>query len=175
MKDEQSFLRQYRQDDYPRPSVTADVVAFTLSSEVSDNYRRNAQPKLLLLLIKRGGHPFKGCWALPGGFLNPGETIEQCALREIEEETAVRPVFFCIGDELVRHIYQGRTFSFQIRRQQCQKVVSPALSVEQAEALPETPFINGDVGNQMAGRSHSGSGTGCKHKSNFLSRHFFPE
>ena len=92
MQDEQSFLRQYRQDDYPRPSVTADVVAFTLSSEVSDNYRRNAQPKLLLLLIKRGGHPFKGCWALPGGFLNPGETIEQCALREIEEETAVKPV-----------------------------------------------------------------------------------
>ena len=93
----------------------------------------------------------------------------------IEEETAFRPVFFCIGDELVRHIYQGRTFSFQIRRQQCQKVVSPALSVEQAEALPETPFINGDVGNQMAGRSHSGSGTGCKYEANFLSRHFFPE
>ena len=46
---------------------------------------------LSVLLIRRGGHLFKGCWALPGGFLSPGETIEQCAFREVEEETAVKP------------------------------------------------------------------------------------
>lgn len=92
MSDEKTFLRQYDQGDYERPSVTADIVAFKLSGEDSGNYRRNMQTKLSLLLIKRGGHPYRGCWALPGGFLNPGETIEQCALREVEEETAVKPV-----------------------------------------------------------------------------------
>ncbi len=40
----------------------------------------------------RGAHPFKDHWALPGGFLKPNETIEECALREITEETNVTPV-----------------------------------------------------------------------------------
>ena len=91
MSDEKDFLKTYRQDDYPRPSVTADIVAFTIREEENDNYRQNSGTKLALLLIRRGGHPFKDCWALPGGFLNPDETIEQCALREAEEETAVKP------------------------------------------------------------------------------------
>lgn len=92
MQDETSFLQSYRQSDYPCPSVTADIVIFKLRREDSGNYRQNRQTRLSLLLIRRGGHPFKGCWALPGGFLNPDETIEQCALREVEEETSVKPV-----------------------------------------------------------------------------------
>lgn len=91
MNEEKSFLRQYRQTDYECPSVTADIVVFRLRSQSSDNYRQNAKPMLSLLLIRRGGHPFRDFWALPGGFLNPDETIEDCALREIEEETAVKP------------------------------------------------------------------------------------
>ena len=91
MSDEKVFLSAYRQDDYPRPSVTADIVAFMVRAEDSGNYRRDSRTKLSLLLIRRGGHPFKDCWALPGGFLNPDETIEQCALREVQEETAVKP------------------------------------------------------------------------------------
>jgi ADP-ribose pyrophosphatase YjhB (NUDIX family) len=92
LSDEKEFLSSYRMEDYPRPSVTADIVAFMIRAEDSGNYRRNSRQKLTVLLIRRGGHPYKGCWALPGGFLNPGETIEQCALREVEEETAVKPV-----------------------------------------------------------------------------------
>ncbi len=91
MQDEKQFLQDYSLSDYERPSVTADIVAFKLRRRDSENYRQNVQTRLSLLLIRRGGHPFKGCWALPGGFLNPGETIEQCALRELEEETAVKP------------------------------------------------------------------------------------
>lgn len=91
MDNEKEFLSGYSLEDYARPSVTADIVVFRLRTAASDNYRQNASTKLSLLLIQRGGHPFRGCWALPGGFLNPGETIEQCALREIEEETAVKP------------------------------------------------------------------------------------
>ena len=43
-----------------------------------------------MLLIQRGGEPFKGGWAFPGGFMNMDETTEQCAVRELEEETGLR-------------------------------------------------------------------------------------
>lgn len=62
--------------DYPRPMLTADCVVVRSGSEV--------------LLVQRGGEPFKGCWALPGGFMEMDETIEHCAVRELEEETGLR-------------------------------------------------------------------------------------
>ena len=43
-----------------------------------------------MLLIQRGDQPFKGGWAFPGGFMNMDETTEQCAIRELEEETGLR-------------------------------------------------------------------------------------
>jgi 8-oxo-dGTP diphosphatase len=49
---------------------------------------REAAPRVLL--IQRGNEPFKGCWAFPGGFMNMDETTEQCAVRELEEETGLR-------------------------------------------------------------------------------------
>jgi ADP-ribose pyrophosphatase YjhB (NUDIX family) len=58
--------------DYPRPAYTADCVVFN-EAEV--------------LLIERGKEPFKGKLALPGGFVNEGETSKQAAQRELSEET----------------------------------------------------------------------------------------
>ena len=92
MQSEKEFLSEYRLDKYERPSVTADIVALMIRSTQSDNYRLNSDNKLSVLLIKRGGHPFKDHWALPGGFMVPGETVEECALRETKEETNVSPV-----------------------------------------------------------------------------------
>ncbi|SEA69364.1 8-oxo-dGTP diphosphatase [Xylanibacter ruminicola] len=63
---------------YPRPAVTADCIVMT----------KEAAPKVLL--IQRGADPFKGAWAFPGGFMNMDETTEQCAIRELEEETGLR-------------------------------------------------------------------------------------
>lgn len=63
---------------YPRPAVTADSIVITKETE----------PKVLL--IERGDEPFKGGWAFPGGFMNMDETTEQCAIRELEEETGLR-------------------------------------------------------------------------------------
>lgn len=61
---------------YPHPAVTADNVIFSFDGK-----------DLNILLIKRNIEPFKGAWAFPGGFMNIDETIEQCAKRELQEET----------------------------------------------------------------------------------------
>ena len=88
---EQEFLRNYDLSRYERPSVTADVAIFAIRSQEPDSYRHDPERQLSILLIRRGGHPYKGCWALPGGFLKPSEDICTCAEREVEEETGIRP------------------------------------------------------------------------------------
>lgn len=64
--------------DYPHPAVTTDCVIFGFDDS-----------NLKVLLIERGIEPFKGKWALPGGFLKMDETAEEGALRELEEETGL--------------------------------------------------------------------------------------
>lgn len=91
MDSEKEFLQSYDMSKFERPSVTTDIAAFTVRSESDGNYRQDPKNTLSLLLIKRGGHPYKGCWALPGGFLEPTETVEECALREVTEETGITP------------------------------------------------------------------------------------
>ena len=73
---EEEFLSQYKPNDYPKPSLTADILIFRRTGE-----------DVHLLMIRRRNHPFMGCLALPGGFAEPGETIQTSAARELEEET----------------------------------------------------------------------------------------
>lgn len=87
MTDEDLFLSAYDINNYDRPSVATDVAVFSLFDESSTSHRKDAEPRLHLLMIKRGEHPFMNCWALPGGFLRGDETVEQCAVRETKEET----------------------------------------------------------------------------------------
>ncbi len=76
---------------YERPSVTTDVVLFTLRDK-----------RLEVLLIKRKKKPCEGMWGFPGGFVNMDEKLENAALRELKEETAVDDVYleqlFAYGD-----------------------------------------------------------------------------
>lgn len=90
---EEEFLAGYDAGDYARPSMAADMVIFTVSDEKEENYRKLPERSLRVLLIRRGGHPYLGCWALPGGFVRPTETIEQAAERELREETGVDRVY----------------------------------------------------------------------------------
>lgn len=90
---EREFLEKYRAEDYERPSVAADMVIFTVTDEAADSYRKLPEKELRILLIRRGGHPFLGKWALPGGFVQPSETTEQAAARELREETGVDDVY----------------------------------------------------------------------------------
>lgn len=75
---EAEFLAAYRPGNYARPSVTVDVLIFAKDSAT-----------LKLLMIRRGGHPCLGMWALPGGFTNPEENTDCAAMRELREETHI--------------------------------------------------------------------------------------
>lgn len=66
--------------DYPMASVTADMGVL----------RKAEDGKFEVLLIKRKNEPYKDCWALPGGFMEMGETLEKCAIRELKEETGIK-------------------------------------------------------------------------------------
>lgn len=76
--------------EYPRPAVTTDCVMFCFH-----------ESELKVLLIERASDPFRTKWAFPGGFIEMEETAENCALRELEEETGIRNVV----------VEQFRTFS----------------------------------------------------------------
>lgn len=100
---EAEFLATYKVTEYPRPSVTVDLVIFTVMD--SD---------LKVLLIQRAGHPFRGTWALPGGFVdvgdafkNQGEDLEAAAHRELEEETHL-PAGSCFLEQLYTFGRAGR-------------------------------------------------------------------
>ncbi len=93
---EKEFLASYRPKDFPRPSVSVDLVVLTI-----------IDAQLRVLLVRRAGHPFKGQWALPGGFVRvgerasvaeragnaseQGEDVDAAARRELEEETGLSP------------------------------------------------------------------------------------
>ncbi|CAN5817714.1 NUDIX domain-containing protein [soil metagenome] len=83
--EQERFLDKYRPGDWPRPSVTVDLVILTVQDH-----------DLQVLLVKRSEHPFKDRWALPGGFVrvsddrnDQGEDLDAAALRELEEETGL--------------------------------------------------------------------------------------
>ena len=61
--------------------VTVDAVVF-----------RNNGSTTEVLLIKRGQYPFEGMWALPGGFVDMEETLEEAIVRELEEETGLKNI-----------------------------------------------------------------------------------
>ena len=67
---------------YPHPGVTTDNVIFGFDGET-----------VKVLLIERGGEPYKGCWAFPGGFLEMEESAEEGARRELMEETGLTTPF----------------------------------------------------------------------------------
>jgi 8-oxo-dGTP diphosphatase len=90
---EEDFLRQYDVSLFERPSVTVDILLFTVQNTKPESYRKLPDKELQVLLIKRGDHPFLGKWALPGGFVNMDESLNDAALRELQTETNVVDVY----------------------------------------------------------------------------------
>lgn len=89
---------------YPHPALTADCVIFGFDGV-----------SIKVLLIERGIEPYKGKWAFPGGFMRIDETAEECAKRELEEETGLKGV----------SVEQFHTFS-DVRRDPRERVITVA-------------------------------------------------
>lgn len=100
---EKDFLKSYDITRFDRPSVAADIAVFSIMArggltgigQVQDkeNYRKAPERKLKILLIRRASWPYKGCWALPGGFCRKNEDIYETARRELYEETHVENAY----------------------------------------------------------------------------------
>jgi ADP-ribose pyrophosphatase YjhB (NUDIX family) len=81
-EEEREYLKNYNPSDWPKPSVAADIAVFAYG-----------EGRLYLLLVERGNYPYKGNWALPGGFINMDEDLIETAERELEEETGLKNVY----------------------------------------------------------------------------------
>ena len=109
-KTEERFLREYDVTQYFRPSVTADAALCV----------RDRADGGKILLIERGGHPFIGMYAFPGGFTEKDEPCEQTAVRELEEETGYKAKLVHAFDlypspgytDEIIHIYFAEKFVF---------------------------------------------------------------
>jgi 8-oxo-dGTP diphosphatase len=128
---------------YPRPAVTVDVAVFGIDAGA-----------LGLLLVERGREPFKGHWALPGGFVHMGEGLDEAARRELEEETGVTPTYFeqlhAFGAP--RRDPRGRTISvaYLALVKVAEQTVAAASDAADAkwygvEDLPELAFDHADM------------------------------
>jgi 8-oxo-dGTP diphosphatase len=132
--------------DYPQPSVTVDLVIFTI-----------AEDDLKVLLIRRGQEPFKGRWALPGGFVEIEESLEQAAARELKEEVGVTNVYleqlYTFGDP--KRDPRGRVISvsyFALVDAERQRIVAASDAAEaqwhsvfDAPRLPKLAFDHGKI------------------------------
>jgi 8-oxo-dGTP diphosphatase len=128
--------------DYPRPAVTVDVVIVT----------REASPRVLL--IRRKHDPFAGAWALPGGFVDMDEALDDAARRELFEETGVRA-----GPLVQLHAFgspdrdpRGRTISIAYLARVDARRVRPVAGDDAADAawhalarLPKLAFDHKEI------------------------------
>ncbi len=109
---EAEFLARFDPAQVPRVAITTDIAVLTVR-----------QGQLAVLLVQRAGHPFRGAWALPGGFVDEDEGLDEAARRELAEETGVvlnvprsraadaSPASLAVhGSHLHAHLEQLRTY-----------------------------------------------------------------
>lgn len=124
---EREFLASYDSSKYEKPSVTVDMAVLGMDEGLD---------RLKLLLIKRGGHPYKGYWALAGGFMGMEESAYEAAQRELEEETGLN-----------RGIYLEQVYTMsKPDRDQRMRVVDIAYMA----LIQEVPVVAGDDASEAA-------------------------
>jgi len=126
---------------HPRPSVTVDACVFGVDAGA-----------LKILLIRRAQPPFKGSWALPGGFVQMGESLEESARRELSEETGFAPAYleqlYTFGD--VKRDPRGRVISVAYLALAKLAEAKAASDADEArwwalDELPDLAFDHGEI------------------------------
>lgn len=90
---EEEFLKDYNPSEFDRLSVTTDILIFSVSDDIQDNYRKLSEKRFSLLLVKRNNYPFKDKWCLPGGFVKIDEDIEDAPVRILSKETGLHDIY----------------------------------------------------------------------------------
>ena len=91
---ESEFLKDYDVTVFKQLSMTTDILIISVSEEHTNNYRKNSDKKMAILLVKRDDYPYKDKWCLPGGFVNPEtDTLENCAKRILKTETNLSNIY----------------------------------------------------------------------------------
>lgn len=92
-KSEEEFLKDYDSSKFEKLSMTTDILIFSVSDEVQENYRKLNKKYFSILLVKRDNYPFKDKWCLPGGFVGIDEDIEDSAKRILTNETNLHDIY----------------------------------------------------------------------------------
>lgn len=92
-KSEEEFLKDYDPSKFDRLSLTTDILIFSVSDGVQENYRKLNKKYFSVLLVKRDSYPFKDKWCLPGGFIKIDEDIEDAAKRILNEEANIHDIY----------------------------------------------------------------------------------
>lgn len=139
---EKEFLAKYDPDRYQKPAVTVDMLIFTV------NPRK--EYSLELLMIERGGHPFLGKWAIPGGFVEMEESVDAAAVRELREETGLSDIYmeqlYTFGD--VGRDPRMRVISVAYMALVPKEMLKPVAGDDAAKVKWFTVHMEGDEGNQ---------------------------
>nr|WP_321485697.1 NUDIX hydrolase [uncultured Draconibacterium sp.] len=127
---------------YPRAALTVDAIVFVKSGKETS-----------VLLIERGREPFKNRWALPGGFIEMDETLEQACIRELEEETGLQiekmqqfGAYDAINRD-PRHRTISVVYSVELKEQKPVKGSDDAAQAKwfSLEDLPELAFDHAEI------------------------------
>ncbi len=127
---------------YPRAALTVDAIVYVKKENNTS-----------VLLIERGREPFKNKWALPGGFIDMDETLEQACIRELEEETGLKVnsmqqfrAYDAI-DRDPRHRTISVVFSTELKEEQQVVGSDDAARAEwfPIDNLPELAFDHGQI------------------------------
>lgn len=92
-KTEEEFLKNYDSSVFEKLSMTTDILIFSVSDGIKENYRKLKQKYFSVLLVKREDFPFKDKWCLPGGFVSIDEDLDSAAKRILEVETNLKNIY----------------------------------------------------------------------------------
>ena len=90
---EEEFLKDYDVSKFDRFSITTDILIFSISDDVQDNYRKLNDKYFSVLLVKRENYPYKDKWCLPGGFVRVDEDLEDAPVRILAGETGLHNIY----------------------------------------------------------------------------------